>query len=287
MFMVAGASGRTGRIVAEALLARGHDVRLAMRTPERAQAWHDSRVAIAAASLDDEAALTRALAGAAGCYILLPEDPRVADFHGHRRRMADAIASAVRTSRVPHVVLLSAAAAVLPDGNGPAKDLHHAESALGATGAKVTVIRASYFQENILDALAPARHEGIYPSFVPADFAIPTIATRDVGRLAARCLLEPPTGSEVIDLVGPMYSNRQLAATLGAALGKSLRVVEIPAAAHLDVLMKAGLPMPFAAALAEMLACFTSGRVSPRGDRMVAGTTTVEEILPPLLAAQP
>ena len=98
-----------------------------------------------------------------------------------------------------------------------------------ATDSIVTVIRASYFQENVLAALPAAERDGIYPSFFPsAEVAFPTVATQDVGRLAARCFFEPPLRSEVIDLVGPMYTVRQLAEKLGAALKRELRVVESP-----------------------------------------------------------
>lgn len=281
MFVIAGASGRTGRVVAETLLSQRRQVRLVTREAARVEPLKSRGAEVAGASLDDENALGRALEGAAGFYTLLPEDLSVADFHGHRRRMVDAMAAAVRRSRVAHVVFLSAPAAMLPDGNGPAKDLHYAEQSLRAAAPKVSIIRASYFQDNVLGAACPARHEGIYPSFFPsADVAFPTVATRDAGRLAARLLVEPPAKSEIIDLVGPAYSARDMAQRLGDAIGKSVRVADIPAAEHVEVLtQKGGLPKPFAEALAEMFACFASGRVSPQGDRVERGATTLEEVL--------
>ena len=198
--------------------------------------------------------------------------------------MADAVAAAIKTSGVPHVVFLSAAAATLPDGNGPAQDLHYAEAALRAVASKLTIIRASYFQENVLGSLSPAKHEGIYPNFMPsADFPLPTVATRDIGRFAARCLVEPPPRSDVIDLAGPAYSVREMAEQLGRRLGRSLRVVDVPAEAHVEALTTAGLPRPFAEAVAEMFACFASGRISPEGDRVVTAATTLDETLDALL----
>jgi uncharacterized protein YbjT (DUF2867 family) len=280
MFVVAGASGKTGRIVAETLLSQGKKVRVVARNEDKVQALKARGAEVQVASLDDAGALGRALAGAEGFYTLLPEDLSVADFSGHRRRTADATAAAVRESRVPQVVFLSAPAAMLPDGNGPAKDLHYAEQALRKTAPKVAIIRPSYFQENVLGATETARREGIYPNFLPsADFAFPTIATRDIGRLAARLLLEPPEQSQIIDLVGPSYSVREMAEKLGSALGKTLCVVDVPPAAHVQAFMKAGVPKPFAEALAEMFACFASGRIAPEGDRTERGTTALDEVL--------
>jgi uncharacterized protein YbjT (DUF2867 family) len=281
MLVIAGASGRTGKVVAETLLDQGMGVRVVVRSAAKAGAFAARGAEVAVASLDDARALGRALDGASGFYALLPEDPSVLDFHGHRRRMVDAMAAAVREDRVPHVVFLSQPAAVLPDGNGPAQDLHLAERAFRAAAPKVTVIRASYFQENVLSAAYPAKQEGVYPNFLgSADLAVPTVATRDIGALAARLLVDPPPRSEVIDLVGPSYSARDMAERLGRALGRSVRVVDVPPAAHVEALTaQAGLPRPFAEALAEMFACFAAGRVTLQGDRMVSGTTTLDQVL--------
>lgn len=281
MYVVAGATGRTGRLVAENLLAHGAPVRVLARDAGAREAWVAAGAEAAAAFLDDAAALGRALHGARGFYVLLPEDPRAADFGAHRARMAQAIAGAVAASRVAHVVMLSAVAACLPSGNGPAAELHRLEHALRASGARVTALRAAGFQENVLDARPLAAREGIFPSFLPAlDVASPTVATADVARVAARRLLEgPPPEHEIIDLVGPAYTVRQLAERLGVALRRPLRIAVVPREAHVEALQGAGLSRGHAEALAELFACLASGRVVPMGDRMLAGSTTLAETL--------
>jgi uncharacterized protein YbjT (DUF2867 family) len=194
--------------------------------------------------------------------------------------MVDAMAAAVRQSGVSHVVLISALAAALPDGNGPARVLHYAEHALRAAAPVVTTIRATYFQDNVLDAVAPARHQGIYASFFRPGAAVPTVATRDVSRLASRLLVDPPATHAIVDLIGPIYSASDIAQRLGDALGRSVRVVDVPPAEHVRVLTEqAGLPASFAADLAELFACFASGRVTPQGQRLERGTTTLDEVL--------
>jgi uncharacterized protein YbjT (DUF2867 family) len=182
-------------------------------------------------------------------------------------------------------VFLSSVPASLAEGNGPAKDLHYLEHALRTTGERLSILRACWFQENVGAVLGPASAAGIYPNFLAsADLPVPTIATRDVGRVAASLLLSPPAGSEVVDLTGPSYSSRDLAAALGSALGRELQVVDVPAAARAGALMQAGLPQPFAETVAELYACFDSGRVRLQGDRALSGATTIHEVLPGLLA---
>ena len=78
------------------------------------------------------------------------------EFHEARRRMADAVAVAVAKRGVRHVAMLSAIAAVLPDGNRPAKDLHYCENRLRACGATLTAVRACYFQDNVASVLTPS-----------------------------------------------------------------------------------------------------------------------------------
>src|SRR6185503_4334675 len=160
-YVVAGVTGRVGSVVAAELLARDQRVRGLTRDAARGAAWAVGGGDAAVGSLDDPTFLARTLEGAAGFFVLLPEDPFAADFHGGRRAMADAIVSAVREREVPHVVVLSAVAASLADGNGPAKDLHYLERAVRKTAARVTVIGASWFQENVGAVVPAARAAGI------------------------------------------------------------------------------------------------------------------------------
>ena len=118
-----------------------------------------------------------------------------------------------------------------------------------------------------------------------ADKPFPTTATRDVGRVVASLLVSPPAASEVIDLVGPAYSPRDLATALGGALGKTVSVVDVPPTAHVGALIQAGLPKPFAEDVAELYACLNSGRIRPQGDRVLTGSTTLEEVIPTVLGA--
>jgi uncharacterized protein YbjT (DUF2867 family) len=177
-------------------------------------------------------------------------------------------------------VLLSSVGADKATNNGPIKGLHYLENALRATGTKLSAIRAAYFQENAGNSLAPAKAQGIFPNFTPsADYAFPMVATKDIGMLAARLLQNPPAKSEAIDLGGPAYSTRQVAEKLGAALGKQLQIVDIPAAGHVSALMQAGMPRGISEAYAEMFAGFASGAIQPRGDRAETGTTPIDETI--------
>jgi uncharacterized protein YbjT (DUF2867 family) len=284
MFVVAGVTGHVGSVVAEKILAGGHKVKVIVRDGAKGAAWSKKGAEVAVGGLEDQAFLTGALRGATGFFTLLPPNYQATDFFATQRKTADSIAGAVKASGVPHVVMLSSIGADLAAGNGPIKGLHYLENALRAAGVKLTAIRAGSFQENVANVLEPAKKMGIFPNFAPsADYPMPQIATRDIGALAAESLVSPPAKSEVVDLHGPAYSNRQVAEKLGAALGKKLNVVDIPSAGHVAALLQAGMSQSLAELFAEMYAGFATGQIVPKGDRMAQGKTTLDEVIKALV----
>ena len=68
MFVVAGATGKTGSVVAATLLERKQSVRVIVRTSEQGAAWKAKGADVAVASLEDAEALAGALKGATSGY---------------------------------------------------------------------------------------------------------------------------------------------------------------------------------------------------------------------------
>jgi uncharacterized protein YbjT (DUF2867 family) len=278
--VVAGATGRVGSVVARQLLAAGATPRVIVRSAATAREWQDRGADVAVGSLGDSGFLAGVLRGADGFFTLLPESVPPDEFHAARRGMADAIAAAVGASGVRRVVMLSAIAAALPDGSGPASDLHYCENALRATGAPTAALRACYFQDNVAGVLPVAAQNGVYPNLLgDADREFPMIATADVGQFAAEALTATAPIDEPIDLLGPRYSIRQVAAKLGLALGSPVEPVDVPSAEHVPALVRAGVPAPLARILAEMFAAFAAGRIAPAAARQMTGTTPIDQVI--------
>lgn len=285
-YVIAGATGQVGSVVASQLLAQGEPIKVIVRDSGKGIAWSGRGAEVAEGSLEDRAFLCEALRGAAGFFTLLPPILSNEDLYSAQRRVADSIAAGVKESGVPHVVMLSSIGADLDEGTGPIKGLHYLENAIRASGTKLTAIRSTYFQENIASAVPVAEQFGVYPNFLPsADFAMPMVATRDIGRLAAKLLQHSPPRSDVVYLAGPTYSVRQLAEKLGEAMGKKLLINNIPAPNQVATLTQAGLPLSMAEAIAEMYAALGAGRITPKADRTENGTTTIDEVLPTLVPA--
>ena len=280
MYVITGASGHVGGAAASTLLSQGKLVKVIVHDAAKGEAWKAKGAEVALGDLTDGAFLAKAFTGATAAFIMLPANYADPDFFGWQCRTSDTIAAAVKQSGVPRVVMLSSVGADLESGTGPIKGLHYLEKVLHTSGAELTAIRAGYFQENVANNLGAAKGMGIFPNFTPsADYPMPMIATKDIGALVVKSLLDPVKGGEVVDLQGPAYSIRQVAEKLGTALGKPLQIVDIPQDQWIPSLLKAGLPPHVAAVYAEMYGGFASGRIAPHGQRLVKGETTLDEVI--------
>jgi hypothetical protein len=296
MIVILGAFGRTGRVVAAlSRAARGQSVRLVTRDAARSavrsrtagESRLDARPEVAVASMLDDVEIGRVLRGARALYAILPDDLRSMRFHAERRAMAEVMARAIGRERVPRVVLLSSRAAGLGEHgqNGVASDLAYFERLVLDTNAAVSVLRAGYFQDNVIEALPLAQRDGVYLDFF-ARCATPitTIAAVDVGTIAARSLLEPPRSErEIVELLGPAYTPAEIAAAVGKAVGRRLSVRTVPVQSR-EELLRQWLSPEAARAMVETFACLGSGRVVASGDRVELGQTRLDQVLGGALA---
>ena len=161
MYAITGASGNTGRVVAEKLLAEGEKVRVIGRDTSRLAFWVQKGAEAFAADLTDAAALARAFDGARAAYVLVPPNLTSADVRAYQERVTDALAAALEKASVPYVVALSSIGADKADKTGPVVGLHNLEQKLnGLSGLNALYLRAGYFLENLLPQVAVIQNFG-------------------------------------------------------------------------------------------------------------------------------
>jgi uncharacterized protein YbjT (DUF2867 family) len=280
MFVVAGVSGNTGKVVADSLIAQGKAVRAVVRDAKKGEPWKARGAEVAVAELDDAQPLSKALAGAEGAYLLLPPRFESTQVRADNARRAKAIAAAVEASGVKHVVFLSSIGAQHADGTGPIATVHDAEATFGQVRADVTFLRAAYFMEN-WGASLYALAQGVLPTFLLADRAIPMVATIDIGTTAAALLVEGGRGKRVVELGGPReYSPRDVAAALARIVGKPISVQQAPEEAMPAALAGAGLNAEWARLYQEMTHGVNTGRVTwEEGRTPMKGRTEIDGVL--------
>jgi uncharacterized protein YbjT (DUF2867 family) len=283
-FVVAGVSGNTGSVVADALLAHHKTVRVVVREPSEGAAWTARGAEVAIADLEDAHSLTRALSGASGAYLLTPPNLTAPSLRAHQTHVARSLAAAAAESRVAHVVFLSGFAAHRDSGSGPLAGLHDAERLLGAVpGLRLSPIRAGYFYENVLPVLNVVKDAGVLPSFFPADLPVPMVGTRDIGILAAELLLDA-TSRGVVELgAGLRYA--EIARVLGELLGKPVRVEEIALDAIAPTIASFGFNADLTSAYVELITGIRSGALTFEGGHpRVAPRTSLEAVFRPRIA---
>lgn len=264
MFVISGATGHTGSIVAQTLIDRGQPVRVVVRAEEKGEAWKAKGADVALADFEDATKLANALQGASGAYFLLPPDLADPAFIDKSIKRAETIVKAATAAKLPHAVILSSIGAQHANRVGPISTIAHLEKRFVEASIPLTAVRPGYFLENIRDMMPAVIHEGVYPSMIqPLDKKIDMVSTEDIGRTVAEALLDPPTNlHRVIELKGAnLYSAEDIAAELSGLLGHEITPVAVPQDAWVDQLKQSGLSQQSAESIAEMHANINNGRI--------------------------
>jgi uncharacterized protein YbjT (DUF2867 family) len=277
MFVVMGANGNTGHVVARNLLARGEKVRVIGRNSAHLQPLASKGAESFIADATDAGALARAFHGADAAYVMIPPNVSSTDPLGFSSRVSDAILSAVQKAGTKNVVALSSIGAELSSGSGPVVGLHNLEQKLNqVSNANVLYLRAGYFMENTLPQVNLIRQMGSVAGPVRADLKVSMIATRDIGAVAAEILLHPAIrGKQTREWLGQRdLSYAEAAAIIGKALGKpDLKYVQVPDDQFRAALVQTGVSETMAKLLLEMTNAMNAGKMRALESRTQQNTT--------------
>jgi uncharacterized protein YbjT (DUF2867 family) len=281
MFIVLGATGHTGSVVAETLLARGQPVRVVVRSIDKGAPWKAKGAEIAVATYDDTKAMREAFEGANGVYLLVPPNYQAKAWLAEQQRTMDQAAEAVKASGISHVVFLSSVGAHIPEGTGPIRAVRYGEQKLGSIAKNLTILRPCYFMENWAPVLGAAKAQGVLPTFTAPTVKIPMIATKDIGRIAAEYLMAGGQGRRIVELAGPEeYSPADAASVLSQILGRTVSAQAAPLSAVVPTFKSFGFSDEAAALFEEMYTAFSRGAVGyEHPDSLVRGRVTLAEAL--------
>jgi uncharacterized protein YbjT (DUF2867 family) len=292
IYVILGASGNTGSIIANSLLMKGEKVRVLGRDAERLERFVGKGAEAFTANLSDAAALTKALSGARAAYLMLPPVKSRED----QERESDAIAKAVKDSGLRYAVHLSSYGAQVPEGTGPVAGLHSSEQKLNAIrGLNVLHLRAGYFMENHLAAIGMIHGMGKVGNALLPDLKLPMIATRDVGDYAARRLLDLDfSGKQTRELLGERdLSMTEVTAVIARGIGKpDLRYEQFPYDQLQQLLTQMGIPPKTAALYIEMYKAINAGVLaaqeprSPENSTPTSFETFVQDVFAPAYHAK-
>ena len=220
-----GSTGKQGGAVARALLERGHKVRAITRdaSSSQAKALASAGATLVTASLDDTAAITRALDGATSLFaVSMPYEGTDAE-----TRQGLAAADAAKAAGV-HLVFTSVASANRQTGVPHFDSKFEIEKYIAKIGARATILAPVFFMENLSygrEQLA----KGIYGSTLSPTKKLQQVAVADIGAVAAR-MLENAGGftGKRIEIAGDELTGNDVVAILSRVTGRPFAYYQVP-----------------------------------------------------------
>lgn len=282
-------TGKIGSRVVERLLESDAEVVVLARDPARLPEAIRARAEVRQGALEDAEFVREATAGADALFLLVPPHPTTDDWEGFQLRVGRAAADAVRANGIGRVVFLSSVGAHRDDLLAISR-LGKVERMLEEAAPNVVSLRAGFFFENFLGAVPTiADHGAVYMSS-GADTRTPMVATRDIGDVAARWLLDGSwTGHHVRGVHGAAdLTFAEAAAAIGAGVGREARYVQVPAEAAKEALMGFGSSEHVAGEYARMFTALdhAAGDHEPRTPETTTPTTLeawAREVMRPMV----
>jgi uncharacterized protein YbjT (DUF2867 family) len=226
--LVTGATGQQGGAVARCLLAKGQNVRLLTRSPEKAKELTGKGAIIARGDFESPESLKDAVSGVDGVFLM--GTPFDRGLEAEIRQGKAVITACWKFGRSPHIVYSSVCGANLGTGIPHFESKARVESYLKETGQTCTILRPVWFMENFSSPwLYPSVERGVLSTPVRPDRSLQMIALADIGEFASEAFLRPEEfiGKE-IDLAGDELTMGDIALQISCAMNREIRYEQIP-----------------------------------------------------------
>ncbi|MEH2484694.1 NmrA family NAD(P)-binding protein [Bradyrhizobium sp. AZCC 2230] len=280
MFLVMGITGKVGGATAEHLLAHGKKVRALVRNREKAAHWASQGVELVDGDWNDSAAITRALEGVEGAFVMLPAvwapSPDFAEAKGVIANYVEALTRAAP----PRVVALSSMGANRTSGLGMITALSLLEQGFRDLISPIAFVRAGGFFENFLYGLHVAQGGTLPVYYNPTNRKSTMVATTDIGAEVATLLSGPAwSGQRVVEL-GSMVSADEVAAQLGEVMQRDVKAFAVPRAGWAAAFEQFGIPRGQTGPAEAMFDSVNAGwmDLGVQGAEHVAGTTRARDV---------
>ena len=278
--LVIGATGYIGGRLVPELLARGHEVRCAARTPAKldARPWRD-RVEVAEADVFDPDSLVDAMADCDAVHFLVHSMDGEGGFADRDRKAAANVRDAAATAGVERIVYLGGLGNEDDDLSDHLQSRHEVGRVLADGPVPVTELRAAIIIGSGSASFEMLRHlcEVLPVMTTPkwVDTKVQPIAVRDVLFYLCEVLDVPETAGRVLEIGGPdILSYRQLMHVYAEVAGLRRRlIVPVPVLTPGLSSHWVGLVTPLPTGLAKPL-------VGSLINEVVVTDRSIEELVP-------
>lgn len=236
--LVTAASGQLGRLVVDALLARGaqpSEIVATARDTAKIEDLAARGIRTAELDYDRPETIAAALAGADRVLLISGSAPG-ARLQGHRN-----VIDAAKAAGVARLVYTSAPKATTAEGFPLAADHKATEEAIAAAGVPAVIVRNNWYTENYVPDVSRAAETGVIAASV-GDGRIASATRADFAEGAAAVLLGDDLVGETLELSGDTaWGFDELAAAASAVVGREVAYRRLTTDEHLAALEAAGL----------------------------------------------
>ncbi|MEO6259354.1 MAG: SDR family oxidoreductase [Thermoanaerobaculia bacterium] len=212
--LVTGGTGTVGSEVVRQLLGRGEDVRVLVRSEEKAKALPEPAHGVVG-NLDDRASLDRAMNGVDKVFLLTPISETEAE-EGIRA------VEAAKAAGVRHIVFMSVHDVEKCPQAPHFQSKIEIQAAIEKSGIPYTFIMPNNFYQNDVWFRQAMLDYGVYPQPF-GDVGLSRVDSRDIAEAVANALTQTGHAGKRYALVGPdALTGSQTASIWGQALGKEI-----------------------------------------------------------------
>src|SRR5882724_693303 len=224
--IVTGGTGKQGGAVVTKLLERCHEVRAVTRSTDSAKAKELANVGVTLvrASLEDTAALTKALEGATSLFAMTT--PYEGGTQAETRQGISAVDAAKAAGA--HLVFSTVGSANRQTGVPHFDSKYKVEEHIARIGVRATVLAPVYFMENLYfgkEQLA----KSIYATPLPPTRQLAQVTVADIGAVAVRLPEDPGRfAGKRFDLGGDELTGNDVLAILSRVTGRPFTYFQVP-----------------------------------------------------------
>jgi NAD(P)H dehydrogenase (quinone) len=263
VLLVTGASGQLGRRATELLLeANAGKIIAGTRDPSKIEGLAAKSAEVRKVDFDDPA-LANAFKGV-DRLLLISTD--ALDTPGKRLKQHQAAIAAAKQAGVKHIVYTSMPK---PEPGSPipfAPDHYGTEQALAESGLGWTVLRNSWYQENLFHSLPAVLASGKWFS-ASGDGKVAHVAREDAAYAAAAALAAQPNGNARYDITGgELLTTGEIARLASEATGKPIEVVSVTDEQLTQGMIAAGMPAFLAPVFASFDTNTRAGKIAIASD---------------------
>lgn len=251
MILITGATGQSGVAIVKALSAKGKPFKVLVRNPAKAASVRLSGAELITGDLADRASLAAALKGVDVLLLNSGPTPDLAE-------LQTGVIRAAKEAGVQRIVKFSAAGAS-PAARARFGRLHgQVEEALKQSGLAWTILRPTFFMENLLSMKQMIDAGTIYQP--TGNGKAPFVAVDDIGAAAAGALTSAAASGKIYHITGPQdLGYADIAAIFSKVLGRSVKYQDVPPEAARQGMIQAGIPEWVADGINELSAELKAG----------------------------